>query len=368
MRHISRLIRDSCKQRRLLLTCIILLLGSLFYFRYHIQIYYLQSGQLFSRADSYVIFNDNSMDVILNRTVPNKFVIMSVSMVEKQNFYYVLYLPICALAWRRIGYEPLVFIVKDSRHEIVNDLTGKTIQYLKKFNVRVIDVAAEEAYVRNVAMLVRLFVGILPDDVAKDDDFIMTSDTDFIPISKTYFNFLNTDAITLLDARERKFIHKGVPYEMPEVFIPYIGMKKWRWREVMRLKKAMELKGSTVVEKVKEIHGETSFVGNSQMMRGDNFWFLDQRTVTIALNEYLKSSSSAKLNRFAYSGMRLDRSWPKLWYLMLERFDHVTDAHLFHADAFEYQEFVFDLLRRLFGRNLVKIIGTYFEEFRKLLL
>ncbi len=358
-----RLFRDTSRTLRFLVPCGLLFLLTLFYFRYHIYVQIIHASQYWTRASiDFNTYSDHSMDFILNQIVPKKFVIMSVSMVDKKNFYYALYLPICALAWRRMGYEPLVFIVKD-KSEPVNELTRKPVEYLEMFNVRVMYVDAPRQYIKHVAMLVRLFVGILPDEVAKDADFIMTSDTDFVPISKTYFNFFNTEAITLLDARKGKFKYKGAAYEMPEVLIPYIGMRKWQWREVMRLKKGMELKGATVIEKVKEIHGENCFAENTQMVRGDQFWFLDQRTITIAINEYVKSTS-AKINRYPYAGLRLNRGWPKLWNVMLDRFEEITDSHLYHVDSFEYKEYTFALLRKVFSHKIVQTLDKYFDEFR----
>jgi hypothetical protein len=364
-----RLLKDTVSARRFVLATTGLILLTLFYFRYHIYVHFLHAYQLTTQADvDSNVYNDHTMDSIVNQTVPRKFVIMSVSMVDKRNFYYVLYLPICALAWRRMGYEPLVFIVKD-KNDPLNELTSKPVEYLNMFNVKVMFVDAPPQYIKHVAMLVRLFVGILPDEVARDQDLIMTSDTDFVPISKQYFNFVNTNAITLLDARNRKFKYKGKPYEMPEVLIPYIGMRKWQWRRVMRLERGMPINGATVIDKVKEIHGANSFAENTQMKRGDEFWFLDQRTITIAINEYVKSGESgAKVNRYPYVGLRLNRGWPQLWNVMLERFDEITDSHLYHVDSFEYQEYTFALLRKLFSRSIVLTLEKYFQEFKKIAL
>jgi hypothetical protein len=309
-------------------------------------------------------YNDHAIDYILKYAVPRKFVVMSVSMVNKQNFFYAMYLPVSALAWRRMGYEPLVFIVKD-KNDPLNELTSKPIEYLNMFNVRVIHVDTRPQYVRHVGMLSRLFVGILPDEVAHDQDFIMTSDTDFLPIRKSYFTFFNTNAITLLDAREARFEHKGKPYEMPEVFIPYIGMRKWQWREVMRLRKGMPINGSTIIDKVNEIHGPGSVIVNTNFVRGDQHWYLDQRTVTIAINEYVKSGKRrTKINRYPYAGVRLDRGWPEMWNATLHWFHYITDSHLYHSDSLQMLEYTLALLRKIFSPAIIKVLEKYFDEFK----
>jgi hypothetical protein len=355
-------------KRSLLLTiAVITFLIVIFSYRYHIYIFYVHTLQYATsaRVDTN-IYNDASQDpAVLNETAPRRFVIMSVSMVERGNFYYMLHAPYCALAWRRLGYEPLLFIVKP-QNDTLSPLTAKTVEYLTKLKIRVMYIDAPVSYIKHVAMLVRLFVGLLPDEVAADQDLILTSDTDFFPLNRNYFTFLNTNAITLLDARNVHFKYKGAKYEMPEVLIPYIGMRKWQWRAVMRVKRGDPLTGKTVLDKVKEIHGDNSFAADGQMQRGNEAWFLDQRTVTIAINEFVKSGRG-KVNRYPYVGLRLNRGWRQLWYIMLERLDEVTDSHLPQADSFEFKDCIFALLRRVYSPSVVAVFDRYFTEFKALM-
>ena len=325
-------------------------------------IHFFQAAQI----DDSNIYNDAALDSIINRPVARKFSIMSVSMVNKNNFYYILYAPICALAWRRIGYEPLLLIIKEKDQQL-NELTAKAVEYLDRFKVKVIYVDSVPDHEKQVAMLSRLFVGILPETVVQDDDFILTTDTDFMPINKEYFNFLNTDAISILDARNKKFMFKGKKYEIPEILIPYIGMKKSQWREVMRLDNNDKLNGEIVIKRVNEIVGEDSFTTNSKMKRGDSFWFLDQRTITIAINEYLKKSGKeVKMNKFPYKGLRLDRGILFTWWTILEHFDRITDAHLFHSNSFDYKKHSFAFFNKVFSPKIVSILEKYFNEFQSI--
>ena len=313
------------------------------------------------------IYNDFALDVILSKPVPRKFAIMSVSMVDKNNFFYMLYAPICSLAWRKIGYEPILLVIKGKGRSL-NKISAKTIEYMGKFKVKVIYVDSISGHEKQIGMLSRLFVGILPEDLIRDEDFVLTTDTDFVPINKEYFNFFNTDAISILDARKYIFMFKAAKYEIPEILIPYIGMKKSQWREVMRLDNNDTLNGETVIRKVNEIVDQNNFVKNEKLERGDTFWYLDQRTITIAINEYLKKyNNKAKMNKFPYRGLRLNRNHPKLWWAMLEKFELITDVHMYHSDSFEVREYIFALLNKIFSRNIVNIFEVYFDEFRAIL-
>jgi hypothetical protein len=60
-------------------------------------------------------YNDFSLDIITEARAPKRYAIISTSMVDNSKFYYMLYIPICCIAWRRIGYEPLVMIVTNSQ-------------------------------------------------------------------------------------------------------------------------------------------------------------------------------------------------------------------------------------------------------------
>lgn len=362
----SRLRERLLTRQNVILLCLVILLF-IYYIKGRIAIGFINMMQWMDGAGlDQNVYTDGSLDTIIKTRVAQKYTIMSVSMVEKKSFYYILYIPVCALAWRRLGYEPLVMIVKNNSTQL-DQLTQKTVDYLEAMSVRVVYVPAPQNREKQVAMLARLFVGVLPDSIVADDDLILTSDTDFIPINKKYFTFLNTDAITLLDARNKKFTYKGKPYDMPEILIPYIGMRKRQWRAVMRLNKNTDrLDGETIMRKVKEIHGEDSFTDNSGIQRGNHFWFLDQRTVTIAVNEYCNATPGVRIHRYPYTGLRLDRETKFLWYDMLHAFDQITDVHMFHSDSFEYRSWTWDLLRKIFSTNTLSFLEKYFNEFESL--
>jgi hypothetical protein len=48
-------------------------------------------------------------------------------------------------------------------------------------------------------MLATLFVGDLPNEIARDDDYLI-SDSDLTSVNKDHFNFYNPRSITILNA------------------------------------------------------------------------------------------------------------------------------------------------------------------------
>ena len=119
------------------------------------------------------------------------FSIISISVMHKARFFYILYLPVVSLAWRKLGYEPLILIVKNGTTPF-HDIANKTIEYLNELKIKVIIVDTPLNYEDHVGMLARCFGGLLPPDIVQDNDFIMTCDSDIVPVNQNYFTFNNT--------------------------------------------------------------------------------------------------------------------------------------------------------------------------------
>lgn len=149
----------------------------------------------------------------------------------------------------------------------------------------------------------------------------------------------------------------------------YIAMRKSQWRDVMRLSKQDQLNSDTIMKKTREIQGEDSFIENDKMQIGSDSWFLDQHTITIAINEYVKRNQGiTKLIKFPYRGIRLDRGRPDLWHATLDQFDQITDAHMYNFNAFLLKSHVFSLLKRLFNKRIVEFLDDYFDRFHNVFL
>jgi hypothetical protein len=310
------------------------------------------------------IYNDFSQDVLIESHAPKKYAIISTALVANTKYFYLMYIPICAIAWRRIGYEPIVLIVNNPK-ATVSQVANRTIEYLNRLKVRIVYVQAPLDHIDQLGQLARLYSGALSDDVIKDEDFILTTDSDMIPVSHKFFNQYNTKAITILNAHGIGTVnHKGKQYDM--VPMMFIGMRKWQWREVMRLPKDMVLNGENIMKNVMKINDGGVFRKNKDFTRGDDVWYLDQNTVTIAIYEYLnddKFKSERKLNKYKYTGMRLDRGDSRdTWYRKLNSFDLITDAHMFHGDSKDYLKRILDFLEILFNKKIYKQLNAFIHE------
>jgi hypothetical protein len=318
--------------------------------------------------DDLNIYNDFSQGIIIESRAPYRFAVISTSLASESKFYYMLYIPICAIAWRRIGYEPLVLMVRN-RNSTLNGVSYKTIQYLKKFRIRVLNIEAPLENANQLGMIARLFLGGLPDDIVHDDDFLLTTDSDLLPIKKNYFNFYNTKAISILNA----FNIGKVMYRNKEVDMypmAYVGMRKWQWRGVMNLSRNFKLNGEMIMSHMREIHGVTQFRKNTDIVRGDNVWYLDQKTLTTAINNYVdRDPANRKLNKYKFSGDRLDRSDSNYeWYRKLKNLDNVIDSHMFHDDVRLKINLIMDLLQMMFSKKICDKIIVYFSEFFSLIV
>lgn len=301
------------------------------------------------------VYNDFSTDFLTNTSVSRRFALMSLSAVDNRTFHHALYVPVCALAWRRLNYEPLVMILANNKSDL-NKLTRRVVRSLEYLNVRVFYVPVARKRSRSeLSFLGRLFGGILPDSIVRDDDFIVTTDTDLIPISREYFSLINTRAITILDAKWKYFTHREKFHNLPESLGSYIGMIKSQWRDVMRLTLRDQLTGFTIAKKSKQIYGG---IKKTEKLEDR----LDQQVITLAMSEYTKSSP-VKVNRRVLVGLRIDKGVKLLWNGMLSKFDQVTDAHLFHSDSFEHRSKLFKLFNKLFSSNINQYLVTYMDDF-----
>ena len=184
-------------------------------------------------------FNSNLNKQSYSECKPNRnktsktFVVMSVNLDSNLDFY-LFYLPIICSSWRKlVNFEPIVLGVIDANFKL-NQLTNKTIEFLKLINVTVIYVESVPKYEKMTGMLSRLLVGAIDDSIISKNDFVFTTDSDLIPFRKEYFKIDDYESMILLDAfRFGKFRYKKQFYSMYSM--QYIGMKKCLWESVMRL-------------------------------------------------------------------------------------------------------------------------------------
>lgn len=108
---------------------------------------------------------------------------------------YLFYTPIIASSWKRLGYETIIIFVGD--FTLPNILTSRlnlTRNYLQRLGVTIIDMQCPAFYAIKISQLVRVFSGFLPNSIVDDDDDIITSDSDLMPIKpRAYIPKAGTD-------------------------------------------------------------------------------------------------------------------------------------------------------------------------------
>lgn len=96
---------------------------------------------------------------------------------------YTFYTPIVAAAWKRAGYESIVVFVGD--FTLPNVLTARlnlSRNYLKHVGAHILDLQCNASYATKLSQLVRVFSGFLPDSLVRDDDDVLTGDSDLMPL------------------------------------------------------------------------------------------------------------------------------------------------------------------------------------------
>lgn len=133
----------------------------------------------------------------LEQTLFQKYAIISVNVDADPGYFY--HLPIVALTWRRVFFEPLFILVHSDRSKSTQ-AANLTISYLNQLNVKVFHFKAEANYELMSAMVVREMSGLLPDLLVKENDFILTSDSDLYPLNPKHYGFANDNSIKLWNA------------------------------------------------------------------------------------------------------------------------------------------------------------------------
>ena len=147
---------------------------------------------------------ENNHSLILNPIRFNNSKKLVVISIDLNKVYHMFLLPYLTLAWRRVNYEPIfLFVIENENQYLTNKKLRqlqKTTEVLNLLNVTILKIPSNEKYAFMIPMIIRLFSGILPDNLVNDDDFILTSDADLIPINKNFYFYTNKTYIKIWNA------------------------------------------------------------------------------------------------------------------------------------------------------------------------
>lgn len=326
-------------------------------------VHLIESSRYQAKNDYDITLHSKSLNVNSFK----KFVVIS-STVEYFKDYYMFYLPLVAQAWRRIKYEP-IFLIASSRYlNESNSLAQIVLKYLKHLNVTLVHVPTKPNYEVITGMVCRLFCGLISDNLIRDNDFIITSDSDLFPISKSYFKVdHSSDNIKIWDAGScDDFKFNSRSYEM--YAMAHIGMKKSQWRKVMNLESSAQLNSNQILGLVIDLYGDSYVKTNSEIQRGKQtkypVWFLDQMTISIKIDNYVNVLKKSNLTKIKFSGTRLNRGlfFNGNW-LHESQLTYLTDFHAFHSDLFVKWKIMRYFLQQVFELNYVKLFDQYYREY-----
>ncbi len=128
--------------------------------------------------------------------VGRKYVIISINI---NSGIYFFHLPIVLLSWRRVGFEPIFLIVHSAAQQF-SQPDNLTLSYLTSLDAKVLYLKSVPHYEVTTAMVAREMSGMLPDQVLRDYDYVITSDSDLYPIDYKYYSNLNDGSIRVWNA------------------------------------------------------------------------------------------------------------------------------------------------------------------------
>ena len=107
---------------------------------------------------------------------------------------YFYHLPIVALSWRRVGYEP-IFLVVTSNESEPSRQNVLTLSYLAQMKARVVYFKTRNKLEKVSSQMARTFVGLMAEADVKERDFVLTSDADLYPVNGRLFQVADDDSV-----------------------------------------------------------------------------------------------------------------------------------------------------------------------------
>jgi len=261
--------------------------------------------------------------------------VATVILSTNDNDNYLFYLPLVCWAWKKFDFDSLV---------IMPDRRSEKLQYvLKNTYARVEMFTPHNTYREDTQVQVsRLFAGCYD---MPDDEYMITSDVDMMPLSSYFFQWFQDI---------NYFGHDLTGYT--HIPMCYVGMQAGKWRELMSIRQGDDM--------VKMMCDEmTSY---PEILTGEfqKYWFTDQNIITQKLRAYgldrCNKIDRGILNNGCAKG-RVCRAYG---------FDidipHPTDAHLLRP-GYEEHNFtrIFSLMQKIWPQEDLQWVIDYRQGYMK---
>ena len=110
------------------------------------------------------------------------------SSIHSKVLVYSFYMPITAASWKRVGYETIAIFVGDfTAPNVFSSRFNLTRAYLKHVGAHIVDIQCNSSYAVKVSQLARIFGGFMSDSIVRDDDYILTGDSDLMPLKASVY-------------------------------------------------------------------------------------------------------------------------------------------------------------------------------------
>ena len=322
-------------------------------------------------------FRDDSTVNLTSKKTGKRFAVFACS-IHSSTVAYTFYAPLTAAAWQRVGYEVIVIFVGDFRLEEALSLRYVTTRrFLRQIGAKVLDIQCNASYATKISQLVRVFVGLFPAYIVKDDDSVITTDSDLIPIdNRQYEPNMHSDGFLINPDCCGNFKRRGKKYRMFAMSYIYLTKKTWRAilhesvqkAELLPLYNDLTILSSEAPLSFETINlyaqHEFKNMYHQNMTKGDSAWYMDQLLCSMLLTDYRKRHPNLVIIERNLT-MRLDRD-SGLLYWNKSNFEQFGDAHLPHDEIFTPTnwEIIRNLLTFLFNDFQVKIFDRYYEKYR----
>ncbi|UJR14764.1 hypothetical protein I4U23_001754 [Adineta vaga] len=338
----------------------------------------IQSSSLFSITKS-------STTVISSHSLSNqtrRFALFSSSIHSKLRSY-IFYAPIAAGAWQRLGYEVIVVFTgdfTDRSNASKSPQLNLSRAFLKRLGVHTIDFQCDMSYSTKMSQLVRLFGGFFSDTIVQDNDYILTTDSDIIPMQSLEYELVEGTHGFIYNAFCcGSFQRRNKTYDMYPM--SHICLKKYIWRDMflesIQRKELLDAKISSLNMTLLSDQAPFSFetvnaytryefgkLYDSNMTKGDAAWYMDQVYSSMLINDYFQNHPNMKIDKRSKTSKRLDPHLPVIMWES-QRLPSYGDAHLIHDEVFDSYQFVQfrKLLFFLFNYSLANDFVFYYKQF-----
>ncbi|CAF0898924.1 unnamed protein product [Rotaria sordida] len=229
---------------------------------------------------------------LINHLYPNNFsslykkiVLLSCSS-DSYTVLYCYYLPYVALAWRRIGIEPFIFLV--GSHKIFGKMS--LINLLKNdLKIKYYFINVDSSRSISTSQIIRLFGGfILYEYNTTKDLFILIADADLLPISRHRFEIdtNHTNYILAVNAYccPKEKLSYGKYQNIHYYPMSYVGMKKYLWKKIFFPSNSCHISSNITIDMIECcLKEKMNITIPKNVMKGTKQWDIDQKLLSLLI-------------------------------------------------------------------------------------